>query len=142
MTDVTVEDLDFRQEAIFMQRKDYEFKKKLATEANKQLVKMQMEHIAVLQELDKVKYQSASGTFSYRPEESFKVPSTPEDRKLFFDYLKEKGIFDAMITVNSRTLNAFAKEEGVIQEGQGNFDFEIPGLEKSPVVYKPTLRKA
>ena len=46
-----------------------------------------------------------------------------------------------MITVNSRTLNSYAKQEEELAEEEGDFDFQIPGLEKSEPLEKLVIRK-
>ena len=61
----------------------------------------------------------------------------PDDiaREKFFNYLKGKGVFEQMITINSRTLNAFAKVELETANEEGVLDFQIPGLTKSDPVF-------
>lgn len=41
------------------------------------------------------------------------------DRDAFFNWLKDKGFYDGLVSVNSQTLKAFVKEQG---------EEEIPGL--------------
>lgn len=62
---------------------------------------------------------------------SVKVPKDPEKREQFFGYLKNKGLFEDLVTIHSSTLNSYynqelsaAKESGQVFEG-------IPGLEPS-----------
>lgn len=64
-------------------------------------------------------------------EVSARVPKTREARESFFDYLKQQGVYDSMITVNSRTLNSWVKAESESQLEQGNVDFRVPGIEIS-----------
>lgn len=75
------------------------------------------------------------GTFSLQSNFSVKVPGSEEHRAAFFAYLKELGIFDSMITVNSNTLNAWYKQElqtlaAKAEAGEDvDPDFKIPGIE-------------
>ena len=59
---------------------------------------------------------------------SYKVPKTLEEREAFFGHLKEKGLFEDMITVHSQTLNSWAKRELEVAAEMGADDFQIPGL--------------
>lgn len=72
------------------------------------------------------------GTFGIQKKKSFCVPKSPEDRVAFFNWLKEKGIFESTITVHSATLNALIEAEGIAEYGEGwvnNLDAVIiPGL--------------
>lgn len=76
------------------------------------------------------------GTFSVQSNFSVKVPGTEEHREAFFAYLKERGIFESMITVNSATLNAWYKQElaaiaAKAEAGEDvDPDFKIPGIEE------------
>ena len=84
-------------------------------------------------EIDSVKMHG----FNFYVEEkaSVKTPKELEDKKQFFDYLREIGIFDEMITVNSNSLNALYKSLAAEAAEKGNFDFQLPGIEK-PTPYK------
>jgi hypothetical protein len=76
------------------------------------------------------------GTYFLKSNFSVKVPKLDDDRIAFFGYLKEKGIFEQMITVNSMTLNAWYKQEMdalIERAGKGEDvdpDFKIPGIEE------------
>lgn len=81
-----------------------------------------------LTENEKTSYDSPMGRISVKNITSVTSPKDPESRKLFFDYLKEKGVFDNMISVNSRTLNSWYKTEAEIAQMERNINFQIPGL--------------
>lgn len=59
---------------------------------------------------------------------SYKVPKTPQERCEFFNHLKDKGIYEDLITVHSQTLNSWAKKEIEVAKEMGATDFKIPGL--------------
>lgn len=70
------------------------------------------------------------------------VPKDGEARDAFFGYLKSRGIFEELITVNSQTLNAFYKrclDEAV---EKGNPDFKVPGIGEPKHVRTLGMRKA
>jgi hypothetical protein len=62
-----------------------------------------------------------------------KTPKDPDQKKAFFDYLKSKGIFEDLVSVNHQTLNAFYKTER--EQAEGDANFAIPGLDA------PTLQQ-
>lgn len=95
----------------------------------------------MLESLKKTSYKAKAGTFSFSLQDSYKTPKSLEQKEAFFAYLKERGIFDEMITVNSRSLNSYASSEIEAQYDVGNFDFTIPGLEKGEPTYKCSLTK-
>jgi hypothetical protein len=85
------------------------------------------------------RYVGKEGTFMWRHVSSYKVPKDTESRREFFDYLKEKGLYENLITVNSATLNAFARAEE--EEHGDELDFQIPGIEKNEFI-KTSFRRA
>lgn len=68
---------------------------------------------------------------------SVKTPKTPEHRAAFFAYLKEQGLYDAMISVNSQTLNSLYKEGLEQAKNDGKDDYQIPGI--TEVTINPSL---
>jgi hypothetical protein len=51
-----------------------------------------------------------------------------DDKLYFFEYLRNRGIFDELVTVNSNSLNAWfnAEQEAALRNGQ--VEFQVPGL--------------
>ena len=62
---------------------------------------------------------------------SYSLPKG-EDKKKFLDFLKQKGVYETMVTVNSQTLNRFCKEMF-----ENDPMLEIPGI-REPFI-KETL---
>ena len=67
---------------------------------------------------------------------SVKQPDGPEKKSEFFNWLREKGVFEEMVSVNSRTLTSFVKAE---HEATGKTP---PGLLPPEIVETISLRKA
>jgi hypothetical protein len=82
--------------------------------------------------------QGAWGTLSKVNRETYTQPQTLEDKLALFEYLKNTGKFDALVSVNSRTLSSWASEEVKNQDQQGNFGWLPPGI-KAPYT-KVSLR--
>jgi hypothetical protein len=141
MEKITVEELQKKIDSCFELKELHDEKKKEAAKVWGDYTTTYLEVISMMEQLDLDKFSTKKGTFSFKYDESFKTPKTPEDRKAFFDFLKDKGVYDEMVTVNSRTLNSWAKQEVAAAEDEGDFDYQIPGLTKSDPVAKPVLRR-
>ena len=95
-----------------------------------ELATLETQALEALKTMEKTSYSANSGTIFVQHRTSVKVPQDAA-RAAFFEYLKVKGLFENMITVNSATLNSFYKTELVEAVDAGNADFEIPGLTPS-----------
>lgn len=61
---------------------------------------------------------------------SIRVPATQEEKIQFFKYLEDQGLFYGMVSVNSRTLNSWAKKEiKAMEEKTGQTGWVPPGLQ-------------
>ena len=93
-----------------------------------------MEVLNILEalEIDSVK---AHGFNFYKEESmSVKTPKTLEEKEEFFNYLRSQGVFNELVSVNSRTLNSFYKSMAEKAAEDGVLDFKMPGIEE-PVPY-------
>lgn len=105
---------------------EYEEVSKKKTELYKKLDQLErnmVEHFKSQGKKDS--YKSNVGTMGWREEITYKLSHDEDIRNHFFEYLKDKGVYDSMRTIHSQTLNAFCKRE---REAYGE-DFEIPGIE-------------
>lgn len=91
---------------------------------------------------NKDNYKSAVGTFYRYSRWNWKIPSSLEAKTKFFDFLKQKGIFLELVSVNSNTLNSFCKAEYEAAKEAGNVDFKVPGLEAPTAMEKIGFRKS
>jgi len=140
-TTLTVEELKEQIEKSFKLKKAYEDAKGLSDKAHYEYQNASLKAATMLENLGLDKFHSESGTFSYKYEQSFKVPKDPESKQLLFDWLRERGLYDTAISVNSMTLNSLLKaEEGNAIE-EGDLDFKVPGIERGTPVIKPIMRK-
>lgn len=138
LSGITVSELDAMIENCFNLRQEYQEISRRKSEAHAELEIKQQEIIEALTELGKTSYKAPTGTFSYKIVENFRTPKDSESRAKFFSYLKEKGVYDEMVTVNSATLNSWAKEELATYDG---LDMQIPGLVKCDPVFRASMRK-
>jgi ATP-dependent Lon protease len=131
---VSVQELENDIEQMFNLRMEKEQKEAEAKAINEQLTEIQNKVMGKLESLELTSYKAKAGTFSFSMREGFRVPKDLENKKKFLDYLKDKGIFDEMITVNSQTLNSWAKAEIEAALERNEFDYQVPGLEKAQPV--------
>lgn len=83
---------------------------------------------AMLQAAGIDRFEYGGRVIYLRTRTSVQVPKSSEDREAFFDYLKERGVFEQMITVHSNTLNSFYQGEYEQAVAEGNLSFKIPGI--------------
>lgn len=124
---VTVEQLKLKCERAFDLRSEVDMKKAELSAIQKDLDEIENEIVAVLEELGLKSFKSSTGTVETRVRQSVKVPQG-DGRVEFFNYLKERGLFDSLITVNSQTLNAWYKQEAEVAQEEKRM-LVIPGLE-------------
>jgi len=70
-------------------------------------------------------------TISLKEKLSVQTPKTPEEKRAFFNWVKEthgEQEADSLMTVNSQTLNSFYNAEMELAATRGEADFSIPGI--------------
>lgn len=108
----------------------------------KRLEEFENKIAAILEAHEKQSYQSAQGTVYIHEVTSFKLPEGAENKKLFFEHLKKKGIFEDMVSVHSKTLNSYCKKEMEAAIEQGNVTYKVPGIEDPVTIKDVRFRKA
>jgi hypothetical protein len=123
---ITVEEFETLCRDLKDKRELYELKKREASDVNAQVEAIENKLAECLDESGKDSYKSEFGTVSLSFRTSYRVPQG-DGREEFFNYLKSRGDFDGLITVNSQTLNGWAKKEIEAAKERGEV-LEIPGL--------------
>ncbi len=113
----------------------------IKTEAYKELEIAENEMVQMLIDAQLPNFRSEHGLASVSYRTSVKTPKTPEDKAAFYAYLKEKGLYDQMISVNSATLNSFFKDALETAKREGKDDFVVPGLGEVTVTPNLSFRK-
>lgn len=127
---LTVKELEDLCSLCFLKKEEIQQLEAQVSEIKSELEGLNEKVITYLTDLDKTNYDSAVGKISIKNIFSVSLPKTPEAKKEFFDYLKTKGIFEDLISVHSKTLNAFYKTELEIANQENKIDFKIPGLDE------------
>lgn len=141
-TKVTVEELDGLVQKMVEARKVCDEKQALLTEANKALAEIEQTFTKCLKELGRHNYKTPIGTVSLIEKWNYKMPADASDKKRFFEFLKEKGVFDHYATVNYQSLNSFCRQEREIAEQEGRaLEFTIPGVGEPTLYETITFRK-
>ena len=138
---LTVAELDAKCEALFQKGLELDRIDEQRKSIQEQYTQLENQVIAYLEAFGKDKYQAHFGTVSVVNRFSYKTPKTQEAREKFFNYLKTKGDYDALISVNSQTLNAYCKTELESAQERGDFNFAIPGLEQPTLFQRAQIRK-
>lgn len=134
MSEITVEDLKKKVNECFEKQSEYKKKKRESDDAYNSLNIAKGEAVAMLQELDLPSFKSDMGEISYEYRESFKTPKTVDSKKALRDYIINKygdDAFWSLFSINSRSLQTFAKGELVEAEDRDDFNFDLPGCERS-----------
>ncbi len=124
---------------LFKQRKVIEEKKEEIKKEQVKYDELESKVIGVLTDTGKEKYHVENfGTLYFSNRETVSMPKDPEARAKFFTYLKEKGHYESLITVNSQTLNSYYRQEA---DAANSPDFKIPGLNAPSVIKSLGMRR-
>ena len=126
--EITITEMDCMLEDLAAQKKTYEDAKKASSKEFEKLENLKREVLYWLEKSNHEKYSSRDVTVYKQARHSYKVPKG-DQQDMFYAWLKERGDFDRLISVHSRTLNAYCKEEMEAALSKGDVDFEIPGVE-------------
>lgn len=99
------------------------------------------EIMALLTESKKTSWQTPIGNFILSNRFTVPTPKDPEQKQAFFSYLKQKGIFEDLVSVHSQTLNAWYRQELDAALDKGDVNFKVPGLEDPKYVQTLSIRK-
>lgn len=104
-----------------------------AVEAEKAIHTEQKAKIqAYMEQLGKTAYKSNYGTVSIKQQCSVETPKDPQDKRAFFKWLEDNGLYDQYVSVNSKSLNSLFNSQ---VEATGNIDLRLPGI-SAPKYFK------
>lgn len=97
---------------------------------NEEKDKLQSSITAMLKEMGEKSFSCEYGTVSKVTEYTVTMPQG-EAKEKFFNFLRERGVFESLATVNYQTLNAYYKEQWELAK-QGDpmeaMNFSLPGI--------------
>lgn len=97
--------------------------------------------LSIFQEFNKSNYRTHRGLIIRQKRFTVMHPKDPASKKAFFDWLKQKKVFEEVVTVHSQTLNSLYKAEMQAAIDAGQTDFSIPGIEEPKYVETLALRR-
>jgi hypothetical protein len=106
--------------------KDYNEKKRIYKEADDAYEAQRLKILNLLMEAGISKYHAEGyGTISMAIKRQASVPKNPLDKKMMLEYFESLGpeLYNAYVTVNSMTLNAYIKEQSELDP-----NFSLPGV--------------
>lgn len=141
-----IQELQEKIKALKEMDERYKNKKKEAEELNGFCDALKVEIIEALESHEMTSFKVdkiANVSITHRM--SVPTPKTVEDKKAFFQWVadnKGEEVRDAMMTVNSQTLNSFWKAEYESLDDDAKLMFQIDGLEMPSVSKVLSIRKA
>lgn len=109
---------------------------------NTKLTDIQAKILNYLDEYGMKNFSGDFGTVIRSKKYSVRQPGSPEAKEAFYDYLKKQGIFEELISVNSRTLASWVKKEIEAKKEEGIYDFVPPGIDTPETIETISLRKS
>lgn len=124
---VTVEDMDKLVLELREARADRDAKDEIKKAASKIVSQLEGKVVAYLKELGRENYKTPDGTVYVQKVWSVGVPKADQDKLALLDWMKEQGIYNKYVTVNSRSLNSLYKTLVEEAEAKGEL-LQVPGL--------------
>lgn len=137
ISETTISELDSLCQKVFYHDKKKEEYESLAKEESSIIQILQRKILAHLEYSGRDKWDSKFGKVELRRKTSVKTPKTEDEKRAFFEWLRERGIFWSTVSVNSNTLNALYKSEFEASEGLT----KIPGI-GDPEIYTQVVLKS
>jgi len=110
-------------------------------EVNKEKASIEAKMVEYLTENEMRNFSGEFGQIILTKRVSVRQPANPEDKEAFYNWLKEKGDFERLISVNSRTLTKYVRDEIDIKKSEGQYGFVPPGLKEPETTQTVTFKK-
>lgn len=140
MDDITLEEFELLCANLFVQSKQIDTIEAALKEENAKLLEMKNRVQSILQKHNKSSYKSSFGTVYQSEIFQVTTPKTEEDKQALFEFLKSRGLYLTMVSVNSKTLQSFCKSEFEDCKENGN-EFNIPGVKDPTFVKRLNLKR-
>lgn len=138
---ISIDELRDKARQVLKHRQLLDEMKSQMSEVQEQYEDAKIEFSQMLDRAGMERYDIDGSTISISERTSVRVPADESDRQAFFDYLRSQGIYERMITVNSRTLNSWYRGEEEAKARDGIFDFQVPGINQISTYRELTIRK-
>lgn len=126
---VSAKELDDLLAELSAKEKEKDEHAEKGTVINKEYSRLLFRAQVFIKELGRTDYVGPAGKVEIKESWRVNLPKTDQDKVVFFDYLRERGIFDKLATVNSNSLNALYRAEWEEAKGRGEgMTFAMPGI--------------
>lgn len=112
----------------YQQKLEVEKHETAKSEANKVFENTKSRILSIFQEFGKTSYSTGRGNVVRVKRFNVTMPKEPKAKTALFNYLKEKDVFESLVTVHASTLNSFFKAEMESAIENGATKFEMPGV--------------
>lgn len=102
--------------------------------------KLKSEIQALLEADGMDKMETEDGRVTLAVIKQISMPKDSENKNKLFDYLKDKGLFEDMITINHQKLNSFYKQE--MDANKENPFFQVAGIDTAFQTIQPRFTRA
>lgn len=128
MSDISVQALRAKVDQWHTIREGIKAYEEKISELNEQLAPLTKELIEIMEAMEISRFEGSKGKINLLKIDYVNNPQTEEDKAAFFKWLKEKNLFEDMVSVHHQKLNSFYKSqlEESIEKGE---PLNIPGLE-------------
>lgn len=136
---ISVKDLSRLADQAFELDMQIKIKEAELKERSKELMSLKFKILRILEQNDLPNFKCSHGLFYKQKEVNVPLPKGP-DRDAFFEYLKQTGQYDALVTLNHRTVNSWYKKERQIAESEKRL-LIIPGLSSPTETWIPKMKR-
>lgn len=142
-TDINVQDFENLCAEVFALKQKHEAVEQELSKISEEMDAKKQKIMSIFDSMGKEKhFVGGLGTLYIQNRFAVSMPPDPGKKREFFDYLRKKGIFEDLVTVNYQTLNAYYKKELDAAAEEGNESFVIPGIGEPKLTKILAVRKA
>lgn len=143
MSTVTVKELDDLVELLAQKEKECDAQSEVTKLLNKEYAAIEGRIVNYMKELEREQYDSPFGKIKIKQQWRVNMPGDDNEKRLLFDHLRERGIFDKYATVNSNSLNALYMADWREAQARGEgMTFAMPGVPAPKLFEKPDFKAA
>lgn len=134
---MTVDEFDRMIESIYNYYDLIDSRAEEIKQLNVEVLKLKQKCLVAFKELNRANFISPKGMLYIHKEYQVKVPQNDVQKSVFFDWLRENGIFEKYATVNSNSLKSLVREhyDHMLRNGGDPATDGIPGIEQ-PTIFE------
>lgn len=128
---ISVKELDEMVENLFKMKKEIQDEEDKISEKSKILEALKTKIIVTLKEHERESYRSDMGMVTVSQKWRVKLPANDIEKAKLIEHLRERGLFEKYVSVNSNSLNSLFMTDWEIAQKEGKgMDFKMPGIDE------------